>query len=278
MRTLLRVLLELFSPFVRLAIIVAIGFLLVWIAPAEAENTVLLCILGIFFLIGLVSKVHRWVSNEDAPPPSRADRENPRTPEGNIPNVLAALARTVFMMPDTLKQIRKLKLPKEDEDLVRAGLIGLGMYVVVASIRAAVPRVVSNVDKADRIINQITRDIQDAFVQQLLDDKMTLDFVSHVHDFVVLPLFDDVGKYLRNAQESYPGSKWGILSVVLWRALGEEKAHRIVSDFFKYMEVSIYFNSVFTESIRSFLNKGEAMADQIDSILRSPMGSPYSIS
>ena len=35
--------------------------------------------------------------------------------------------------------------------------------------------------------------------------------------------------YYGNMQESFPGNTWGVISVVLWKVLGEQKVHEAIT-------------------------------------------------
>ena len=202
--------------------------------------------------------------------------------ETDIPNVLASIGGILFMDPDVLKKmkIKKFKLSREGENMVYSALVGLGIFVVSQSIPNAVGRLELNPEKAQNIIEQISKDLQDASFQQLLTDGMLPDDLLLYNRRILSPLFEDMNNYMsrlfnfgETQQSRYP---WGILGIVFERALGEQAASETRNDYFLFMEAQMYFDSLFVESINSFLTGG--MANNIDNILRSPMGSQYGIS
>ena len=202
----------------------------------------------------------------------------PRSLEENIPNLLAAMGRSFFLSPEDMKTIKKLKLSREDTNMVYSGLTGLGICLSLEAIHHAVHRVVLNSMEADNIIQQIVKDTQAAFVQQSLDDGAPLDLVTYINTLIP-PLGEDMGNYILNPKESFPGNTWGILSIVLWRVFGEQKTHSIIkkTGFFEYMRIMAPFSSQFLLLVKSSTVQGGDIANTLDKILRSPMGSQYGI-
>ena len=199
--------------------------------------------------------------------------------EENIPNLLAAMGRTIFLFPEDLKEIKKLKISKEDTNMVCLGLTGLGICLTLEAIHHSVRRVVLDSTKTENIIQQIVKDTQAAFYQQVIDDGAPLNFIADI-DTLIPALFNDLGNYMLNPTESFPGNKWGILSIVLWRVFGKEKARDIINKagFFEYMSIMFPFNTRFVSFNKSFFGQDGEMAEKLDGILRSPMGSQYGIS
>lgn len=210
--------------------------------------------------------------------------------ETDIPEVLVAIGSILFMDSDVLKKmkIKKFKLSREGENMVHSALTGLGIFVVLQSIPDAVGRLELNPEKTQNIIEQITKDLRDAFFQQLLANGMLPDDLLMYNRRIISPLFEDMHNYMmlfynpdpsairlssENIQSRYP---WGALGIVFERALGEQAARETKNNYFLFKEAQIYFDPLFFEFMSSFL-MGD-MANHIDNILRSPMGSQYEIS
>ena len=104
--------------------------------------------------------------------------------EENIPNLLAAMGRTVFLLPEDLKEIKKLKLSREDTNMVCLGLTGLGMCLTLEATRHSVHRVVLDRTKAENIIQQIMQDTQAAFYQQVIDDGVPLNYIANIDTLI----------------------------------------------------------------------------------------------
>ena len=198
--------------------------------------------------------------------------------EENIPNLLAAMGRTIFLLPEDLKEIKKLKLSREDTNMVCLGLTGLGMCLTLEATRHSVHRVVLDRTKVENIIQQIMQDTQAAFYQQVIDDGVPLNYIANI-DTLIPALFDDLANYMLNPQESFPGNTWGILSIALWRVFGEQKAHGIITEvgYFEYMRIRVHFDARFVPATESFFGQDGDIANQIDQILCSPMGNQYGI-
>lgn len=194
--------------------------------------------------------------------------------EENIPNILAALGRAAFTDKKDFKQIKKLKLPFDIRDahnfLCFTGLVALGMFLVFEYIKNAVNRIVSNTENASDIIQQISKDTQDAFIQQLHDEGIPQDILDEALKSFIIPTVKDIEKYYGNMQGSYPGNKWGVISVVLWRVLGEQDALETITKtgYFEYMKIRMHFDALFIESIKSLISPTGDMANKIDDMLR----------
>lgn len=201
--------------------------------------------------------------------------------ETDIPEVLVAIGSILFTDSDVLKKmkIKKFKLSREGEIMVHSTLTGLGIFVVLQSIQNAVGRLELTPEKTQNITEQITKDLRDELFQQLLTNGMLPDELLMYQSRIISPLFEDINNLLYHVsfggslQSRYP---WGILGIVFERALGEQTAREIKeNDVFLFIEARMYFDALFVESIESF-QTGD-MANQIDNILRSPMGSQYGI-
>ena len=190
--------------------------------------------------------------------------------EENIPNILAALGRAAFTDKKDFKQIKNLKLPREFHNFLCFGLVALGMFLVFEYIKNAVNRIVSNRENAPDIIQQISKDTQDAFIQQLCDEGMPQDILDEALKSFIIPTVKDIEKYYGNMQGSYPGNKWGVISVVLWRVLGEQDALETITKtgYFEYMKVRYHLDALFIESIKSLISPTGNMANKIDDMLR----------
>ena len=197
--------------------------------------------------------------------------------EENIPNLLAATGLSLFTDTKHRKQIEKLKISEEEKYLVSVGLLALGMFLVFESIKNAVYRTVSNKENAPDIIQKISNDTQEAFTQQLLNDGIPQDILDETLKSIIIPIIKDIENYYGNMKGSYPGNKWGVISIGLWKILGEQKALEVITrtGFFEYMEIRMHFDHFFMLFIKSFM--GGEMADHIDNMLRSPMGNQYGI-
>ena len=166
----------------------------------------------------------------------------PLSPEEDMPGFLATMGRAFFTLDENLKEIRRFRLSREDAFKVRMGLEALGLFLVWKGIDQAVRRVIGNTEEALNIIRQISDGIQNAFTQQLLDDRLPSHIVADVNDSIISPLYYDIGKYLQNPRESFPDytRDMGIISIILLRTLGERKAREIIEvNLFKRKKISV---------------------------------------
>ena len=82
---------------------------------------------------------------------------------------------------------------------------------------------------------------------------------------------------MQNPKKEFPGNTWGIFSIVLWRALGEQKAREIIennlydSKGFAYLKVQTYFDTIFMRSMESFLSQGGDIANKIDNLVKKQL-------
>ena len=199
----------------------------------------------------------------------------------NLPNILAAMGRSCFTFPECLKQIKRFKLSKEDEFRVRMGLEALGLFLVWKGINQTVNRVVNNTEDVQGIIQQISNKTQDAFIQQLLDDGLPPNVVTDINNSIIFPLYDDIASYLLNPEVTFPGFTYrmGIISIVLLRVLGEQKARDVIegnlvtSKGFQYFEIQIHFDTHFTNFMKSICQQGEPLANQLDDMFSEYLAS-----
>ena len=200
----------------------------------------------------------------------------PQSPEEDMPGFLATMGRAFFTLDENLKEIRRFKLSREDELRVRMGLEALGLFLAWKGIDQAVRRVIGNTQEAQNIIRQISGEIQDAFTQQLLDDRLPSHVVADVNNSIISPLYHDISIYLQNPKESFPDytRDMGIISIILLRTLGERKAREVIevnllsSKKFQYLDIQSKFDNYFQLLLIRTLSQGEPIANQIDDILR----------
>ena len=200
----------------------------------------------------------------------------PQSPEENMPGFLATMGRAFFTLDESLKEIRRFRLSREDEFKVRMGLEALGLFLVWKGIDQAGRRVVGNTQEALDIIQQMSNEIQNDFTQQLLDDGLPSHIVTDVNNSIVSPLYYDIGNYLQNPSESFPEytRDMGIISIILLRTLGERKAREVIelnllsSKNFQYLSIQSTFDNYFQRLLVQTVSQGEPIANQIDDILR----------
>jgi hypothetical protein len=183
----------------------------------------------------------------------------------------------MFTSPHELKQIKRLKIQREDVPMVHASLTGLGMYVVLSSLVSAVENLGFDTKTTQSIIDQIRKHTQVAFAQQLAEDGVDLHVVAYISNDIILPFFELIPKYFdkiikrmeSDARASEPFSSWGILGIVLRQALGEEKFYEIIGgNYFEFFPVQAFIDGMFSSSMNT-------IPEEIEELLRSPMGSEH---
>ena len=195
----------------------------------------------------------------------------PKSPEEDMPGFLATMGRAFFTLDENLKEIRRLKLSREDEFKVRMGLEALGLFLAWKAIDQSGRRVIGNTQEALNIIRQISDEMQDAFTLQLLEDGLPRHIVTDVNNSIISPLYQDISNYLLNPRESFPDytRDMGIISIILLRTLGEQKAREIIEvNLLQYFEIQLQFDNHFQLLLVRTVSQGESIANHIDDILR----------
>lgn len=196
-----------------------------------------------------------------------------------LSNVLAAAGTTMFTSRHELKKIKKLKIPREDIPMVHASLAGLGMCAVMSSLVIAVENLGLDSKTSQSIIDQIRKDTQKAFFQQLTEDGMPIHVITYISNDIILPLCEHIPRYIdetilemdSDTKYSDPFYNWGILGMLLRQALGAEKVYEIIkADVLGFFPVRLFIDGMFTNAL-------EVMPGTFEELLRSPMGNEYGI-
>ena len=136
----------------------------------------------------------------------------------------------MFRHQKLIKDIDKLKIPEEEIFFVYVGLTGLGMYVTMKALEIALNRLGYDAEITLTIYNRIIAGTQEALINNLIERWGNPEIIEVVHDDIILPLLDRIPEYFQEQidwQESgandLPPHKWGVFSIVLYQALGNER-------------------------------------------------------